>query len=160
MVLLSLCRRYVFVTLVPRWGGGFEAPSIFGTGRNFLCGFHWSVGRPNWTSIMYSWWQYPYRKSRWRPYTGSRSQLLYKVATETSKQNRHFCSRRLQRDSCSYCAMSAWVVNRRWPPLTGSRCDIMQNLSFYFRWRQNSKGNTHIFGVQQHGRTSMDTLQP
>ena len=35
------------------------------------------------------------------------------------------------RDSCSHCAMSARVVNQRWPPLTGSRCEIRQYLGFY-----------------------------
>ena len=62
--------------------------------------------------MMYSWWLYPNRKSRWRPYTGSRyeklrSPLLFKVATEFQNQTGIFVLR--QPVHCQYPPMFQYV---------------------------------------------------
>ena len=111
-LLITLSYRNVICDVGAEEWGLPKPPYTFGTGTNFSCDFYWTVGRPNWTSMMYRWWLYPNWKSRWRPYTGSRweqlrSQLLYKAATEISRPNRHFRDRGTQWDSCSHCAMSA-----------------------------------------------------
>ena len=150
---LTLCCRSVFfVTLVPKLEGGLrKPPSIFGTGRTFFMQF--SLNGRSSILIGFRWctvddcMRTGNQDGGRTPEAGMnklRSQLLYVVETEISKPNRHFCGRRTQRDSWSYSAMSAWSVYQRWPPLTGSICEIMQYLSFQTSLRRNSKGCSHI----------------
>ena len=49
------------------------------------------------------------------------------------------------RDWCSHFAMAARVVIKRWPSLTGSRCDMTYYVRLHTRCQRNYKGYTAIF---------------
>jgi len=121
--------------------------SIFGTSRNVLMRYNWTVGRPNLTGMMYRWRIYPNRNSRWRALTASRydklwSQLLYKVPTASTNPNRHFCGQGTQGTNVETGAMLVWVQIKESRQNTGSRSETTQYLSFYTRYPRNSKA-TH-----------------
>ena len=82
-------------------------PIIFGTGRNFLCGFHWTVGRQNWISTMDSWWLCNFEPeikiaaiNQKKFITTYKSWLMHKLATRFQGPSPHFCGRGTHQNWC------------------------------------------------------------